>query len=378
MFIRYLFPFCTIFTRVTLASDVRVCNEDERIAHPILCNMVYRLIDDPRSMSLDIYHWAKRHNLLVGGDLVNEIPTVVKKRHLRDVSISGSNVPVVIAHGMGDSCFNSGIKSITRHISELLNNTYATCIPTGDTREKDTNNGFFLSMDASVEIFAGKVQADPALADGFQAMGFSQGNNVIRGYIAKFNDPPVKTFISVNGVNAGTAAVPYCIPSSSAKDNIDISFPSVCDLLMEQASRAAYTTYAQKHSFQANYWRDPRKKEFPTYQKHCQLAQWNNEGLTGVNETLRTNWSKTDRFVWILAEEDEMVWPKEGEQWGAPDPENPFRGILAREETAWFKENLFGLRTAEEAGKNIYTSFEGDHLQFSRDDLDEWVQKYFH
>ena len=28
------------------------------------------------------------------------------------------------------------------------------CIPTGDTRIEDTINGFFLNMDASVDVFA--------------------------------------------------------------------------------------------------------------------------------------------------------------------------------------------------------------------------------
>jgi palmitoyl-protein thioesterase len=40
-------------------------------------------------------------------------------------------------------------------------------------------------MDASVDVFAAKIQADPNLALGFNAIGFSQGNSLIRGYIQK-------------------------------------------------------------------------------------------------------------------------------------------------------------------------------------------------
>lgn len=354
------------------AALIRPCDSDEEhLAHPILCHKVNQYLEDPQSLSAELHDWAKEHGLLIQPPL--EVIGTSIQRRLR----SGSKTPVVMAHGMGDSCFNDGMQHVTERISTRLGGVYSTCIPTGDSQTEDTNNGYFLNMDASVDVFAQKVRADPHLQNGFHAMGFSQGNNVIRGYIARYNDPPVKTFISVNGVNAGEGAVPYCRPSflKSQSSSSSVNF-SMCDLLMEQASRAAYSEYAQQHSFQANYWRDPRESEFPTYQKYAQLANWNNEGLV-FNQTLKDNWSKTEQFVWVLAKQDGMVWPREGEQWGAPDSKDPFNVILPREQTPWFQQDLFGLRTAEEAGKNHYEEFDGDHLKFDWDDFDRWVTNYF-
>ena len=342
------------------------CNDDDRMMHPILCAAMDRIRDDPLSISNELYAWANEHNRLVDVRHSVKYPPVratIQRHRLGEANA----VPVVFAHGMGDSCFNSGMQRITARVSTQLNGVYSTCIATGSTHTEDTNNGYFLNMDASVVNFAKAVQQDPKLANGFHAIGFSQGNNVIRGYIAKFNDPPVKVFLSINGVNAGEGAVPYCRPSHLGG--------GICDLLMEQASRAAYTDYAQMHSFQANYWRDPRESEFPVYQKYAQLSNWNNEGFV-VNQTFKENFSKTNKFVWIMARDDGMVWPKEGELWGAPDPKNPFEHILPREETEWYRNDLFGLKTAEEAGKNYYESFQGDHLQFSMEDFDGWVAKY--
>jgi palmitoyl-protein thioesterase len=182
----------------------------------------------------------------------------------------------------------------------------------------------------------------------------------------------VHTFISVNGVNAGVGAVPYCRPTQLASQ---VGFFSMCDVLMEQASHRAYTEYAQEHIFQANYWRDPRPVERQAYKEYAQLAQWNNEN-DHVNQTLKENYAKTQKFVWILAEQDTMVWPKEGEHWGAPDPNDPFHKILPMNETEWYQKDLFGLRTADEAGKNHFESFDGDHLQFSMSDFEGWVTKY--
>jgi palmitoyl-protein thioesterase len=79
-----------------------------------------------------------------------------------------------------------------------------------------------------------------------------------------------------------------------------------------------------------------------------------------------------------MATEDGMVWPKEGEQWGMPDPDDPFnKRILPMNETEWYQKDLFGLKTAQEAGKNHFESFQGDHLQFTMEDFDRWVTTYF-
>ena len=344
----------------------RTCDSPELYEeHPVLCHMLDRLAEDEEALARDIFQWTGKHGLLVGENLPLASTTA-------STSFSSSkNLPVVFAHGMGDSCFNSGMQRIGAHTSELLGGVYVTCVPTGDTQSEDTTNGYFLNMDASVDVFASKIAQDPKLAKGFHAIGFSQGNNVIRGYIARYNDPPVDTFLSVNGVNAGVGAVPYCRPKETNEDSLQ---GGMCDLLMEQASRRAYTTWTQQHSFQANYWRDPRPVEQGKYEEFSQLARWNNEGQ--FNQTYKDNYAKTNKFVWILATEDAMVWPKEGEHWGAPDPKDPFHKILPMNETEWYQQDLFGLKTAQEAGKNYFDSFEGDHLQFQMDDFDRWVRTY--
>lgn len=303
-------------------TSTAVCSDEQTIAHPVLCQMLQRAQDDLPALVQDMHAHAAAHGLLVGHENWDTKQpnafTVVQQQRRRRLGDKNSKqqLPVVFAHGMGDSCFNSGMQRITQHVSDLLGGVYATCIATGKSQAEDTKNGYFLNMDASVDVFAAAVAADAKLQDGFHAIGFSQGNNVIRGYIARYNSPAVHTFISINGVNAGEGAVPYCRPSSTRtvqKDGL-LAF-DMCDYLMEQASRSAYTEFAQLHSFQANYWRDARPSAFAQYQRYSQLAKWNNEAGF-INTTLVENWSKTAAFVWIMAEEDGMVWPKEGEHWG--------------------------------------------------------------
>mmetsp|Transcript_423 Transcript_423/g.1175 ORF Transcript_423/g.1175 Transcript_423/m.1175 type:complete len:437 (-) Transcript_423:57-1367(-) len=351
----------------------RCKTERLREDHPVLCRMLDRVEDEPQELADEIHQWASEHRLLVKGpdasSTLQTMPSIPQDGQL----------PVVFAHGMGDSCFNSGMQSITKHASDLLGGVYSTCIPTAKTQSKDTSNGFFLNMDASVDVFAKAVQSDPNLKNGFHGIGFSQGCNVLRGYIARYNDPPVHTFLSVNGVNAGEGVVPSCRPNTDGaklRGSSDrLSGGSFCDLLMEQASKAAYTDWTQQHNFQANYWRDPRASEKEMYKKYSQLARWNNEG-NAFNQTFNDNWAKTSKFVWVLAKQDTMVWPKEGEHWGAPDPADPFKNVLPMEQTEWYIKDLFGLRTADEAGKNFFEDFDADHLQFTMVDFDRWVTTY--
>ena len=357
--------------------------------HPYLCHMLDRLSEDGESVAMEITSWAQLNGLLIDfKELSQDQNELSDNKGQQDtsktMSHAQSKLPVVMAHGMGDSCFNSGMQNIVEHTGTLLG-VYSTCIPTGSNQREDTNNGYFLNMDASVDVFAEAVRKDENLKDGFHAIGFSQGNNVIRGYIARYNEPAVDSFISLNGVNGGVGAVPYCEPKRrletaqkhseiTGEDNYN-ALGGICDLLMEQASKKAYTEWSQEHLFQANYWRDPRPVEKDSYRKFSQLAQWGNEGLT-FNQTLKDNWSKTKQFVWVLATQDGMVWPREGEQWGAPDPTDPFHSILRMNETEWYLKDLFGLKTAQEEGKNFFESFEGDHLQFTLDQYNEWVTSY--
>jgi len=279
---------------------------------------------------------------------------------------SAGQMPVVFMHGMGDSCFNEGMGDITNKTGAHLN-TYATCIPTGKDQGSDSNNGFFMTMDANVEEFAKRVKADPKLANGFNAVGFSQGNSIIRGYMQKYNNPKVSTWLSVHGTVVGVADFPSCNPHGL--------LGPVCRFLSDWVvGPAAYTTFVQNHLFQADYYRDPKSINGKEYKTHSQLAQWNNEGNT-VDPTIKENFIKTDRFVMIKAKEDSMVYPREGEHWGCYDTD--FKTLLTMNETRWYKEDLFGLQTVDKAGKIFFDTTEGNHLQFTEKQLFGWVDKHF-
>ena len=254
------------------------CIDQEWEDFPHHCHLMEYANTDAEQLSKELYDFSKTTGFVINEPSSpssssspennhNLVRTSTSRRNLESESNAASEftLPSVLAHGMGDSCFNHGMQSMTSRVSKLTSQ-YATCIPIGDNQHEDTIHGYLLSMDASIDIFAKKVKADPKLQKGFNAVGFSQGNNIIRGYIARYNDPPVNTFVSINGVNAGTGAVPYCMPSVQESESQPVSLSSfsyeksyshlknsmICNALMEIASNRAYSEFAQQHSFQAN------------------------------------------------------------------------------------------------------------------------------
>lgn len=267
---------------------------------------------------------------------------------------------------MGDSCFNRGMKQITKLVGKTLN-SYSTCVATGDNRISDTANGFLMTMDENVDVFAAKVRSDKKLKDGFNCVGFSQGNSICRGYIQKYNDPVVRNFLSVHGTVSGVAGFPNCDPQGP--------MGSACQTVAKLCGDLAYAEKSQNMLFQIDYFRDPYRVSSKQYKKNSQLAQWNNEGLI-VNDTYKTNFNKVTRFIMIKADNDSMVFPNEGEHWGHYKDDS-LTEVLTMRETQWYKQDLFGLKTADEAGKIIFNSTEGDHLQFDDDQLAWWLKNYF-
>jgi palmitoyl-protein thioesterase len=283
---------------------------------------------------------------------------------------SASVLPLVFLHGMGDSCFNRGMANIAEGAGNHMG-VYSVCIPTGDTRIKDILNGFILSMDDSVDIMAQAVQNNTELANGFNCVGLSQGNNLCRGYIQKYNGvdgmPIAVTHISIHGPVVGVASLPSCEVDGSGK-----GAGVLCKKVSALLGKLAYKTAIQNHLFQANYFRQVKDTDSIDYKDNSQMAAWNNEGTT-IDATIKENFAKTSRFAMIKANADTVVVPREGEWYGCYD-EN--YNLLDMKETLWYVNDSFGLRTADEAGKIVFNSTEGNHLDFSTEQLFGWLDLY--
>jgi palmitoyl-protein thioesterase len=88
------------------------------------------------------------------------------------LAASGSP-PVVLWHGMGDSCCNplslgSIIKLIERQLTPA---PYIHSIRIGSNIEEDTSNGFFMNVNHQIEYACKLLNADKNLTQGYHAIG---------------------------------------------------------------------------------------------------------------------------------------------------------------------------------------------------------------
>ena len=185
--------------------------------------------------------------------------------------------------------------------------------------------------------------------------------------MCRYNDPPVANFLSVHGTVSGVAGFPQCDPAGL--------LGPVCKPLERLCGDLAYNSLTQSLLFQVNYFRDPYRVNTSEYKAHSEIAQWNNEG-EAVNATYKENFAKVARFIMIKAEKDTMVFPREGEWWGH-FADGSQEEVLAMRDTDWYKDDLFGLKTVDEAGKIFFNSTAGNHLDFSEAQLSWWVENLF-
>lgn len=223
-----------------------------------------------------------------------------------------------------------------------------------------------MNLDDQVDYFAQVVQQDPHLTKGFNAVGYSQGNLIIRGYIERYNSPPVLNFISMHGPMAGVASFPGCSLDRTACVDLD-----------EILGAVAYTPFMQKHLAQANYYRDPLM--IPRYLAGDKfLADINNErSPESVVASYGTNFASLNSICLVKALGDTVVIPNDSE-WFGFYKDGSIEDIWRYDETPWYSEDYFGLKTLDLDKGNLYfNTTEGDHLKFSTDYLLDLVGLYF-
>lgn len=88
------------------------------------------------------------------------------------VAVAGSP-PVVIWHGMGDSCCNPlSIGSIIKLIERKMTPApYIHSIRIGSNAEEDTANGFFMNANHQIDYACKLLNADKNLTQGYHAVG---------------------------------------------------------------------------------------------------------------------------------------------------------------------------------------------------------------
>uniref|UniRef100_A0A8C1CCP0 Palmitoyl-protein thioesterase 1 n=1 Tax=Cyprinus carpio carpio TaxID=630221 RepID=A0A8C1CCP0_CYPCA len=269
-----------------------------------------------------------------------------------------ASVPLVIWHGMGDSCCNPlSMGAIKKMVEEEVPGIYVLSLMIGKSVVQDTENSFFMDVNEQVSFVCDQLAQDPKLKGGYNAMGFSQGSQFLRGVVQRCPDPPMKNLISVGGQHQGVFGLPRCPGESS----------HICDWIRKMLNSGAYTDTVQKHLVQAQYWHDPLNDDL--YKKHSLfLADINQERV--VNETYKKNLMSLNKFVMVKFLQDTM--------WFGFYKPGQAKELETLQESAIYTEDRLGLAEMDSAGKLVFLATDGDHLQFTREWFNDNLLPYLH
>jgi len=281
-----------------------------------------------------------------------------------EYTYDGSNVafaatenalPTAVFHGMGDACFNPGMKQFTKHIGDKTG-TYAVCLSYGEFIASFTTD-----FDTQVKKACAAVQADKNLQGEFNVVGLSHGGLVARYIVEKCElKGRVSKMVTFGGPHQGVASIPRCTGGT------------FCKMVDWMADQFVYTSLVQEHLGPAAYFKAPSK--YQTYlEKNIFLPDLNNE-KTQKDTTAAAKLAALDKALLIQFSEDTMVIPKESEWFGWYAPgENVYGKVIDMEDTDLYKEDWIGLQKLDKAQKVLRWSIKGNHLQFTMADVDKVI-----
>jgi len=286
--------------------------------------------------------------------LVSSILLLVFIVHI-DARVAAPNYrPVVIWHGMGDTCcYSFSMGAIKSEIERLLPGIYVYSVMIGNNMAEDELEGFISNANDQVDFFCKKVKADPNLKNGFNAVGFSQGSQFLRAYVERCNDPPVYNLISMGGQHMGVADIPQC----------ELINGTICRIVQELLAFGAYTPFVQANVIQAQYFKDPFQYE--TYlQYNILIADINNERAT-KNPLYKKNLISLNQLILFKFDLDTVVVPKDSE-WFAFFPPNSTSVIIPMKQQPIYQEDWIGLKTLDQSGRlHLLDIPNADHMQFT-------------
>lgn len=302
-----------------------------------------------------------------------------------EIDYGNRSVPIVLWHGMGDSCCNPlSLGAFKETLEKHIPGVYVHSLRIGDNFAQDTENGFFMNVNDQVAMACQKIGQDPKLSNGYNAIGFSQGSQFLRA-VAQRCPQGMRNLISFGGQHQGVYGgcdilqirfflhvinplIISGIPSCFGEDH------TICDYVRRLLNYGAYKSWIQDYLVQAQYWHDPLDEA--TYKaKSLFIAEINNERPV-KNWTYAENMKKLSNFVMVKFTEDSMVDPIASEWFEFYQPGQADQ-IQPLEQTKLYQEDWLGLKALKESGRLHFLISRGNHLQFTEHFLVEKIVKPF-
>mmetsp|Transcript_33418 Transcript_33418/g.60379 ORF Transcript_33418/g.60379 Transcript_33418/m.60379 type:complete len:320 (-) Transcript_33418:239-1198(-) len=273
--------------------------------------------------------------------------------HLKTLLKNGTEaLPVVIWHGMGDTCCDSHSIGSIKNLIEKQLGVFVYSIQTGNTPNKDLIGGYFGNVNDQVARACEAIRNIPELQNGYNGLGFSQGGQFLRAVVQRCQQtgPSMRTLITFGAQHQGVMSVPGCAFNASGP----------CKTVQKLLSYGAYLPWIHDHVVQAQYFKDPYRLD--SYRKNnVFLADINNdvEGANAKNPLYGRNLATLEKLVLFKFSQDQMVAPPESSWFSFYNGTT----IVPLREQALYTEDWIGLRTLDELGRLEMDVIAGGHME---------------
>ncbi|CAI2374488.1 unnamed protein product [Moneuplotes crassus] len=260
--------------------------------------------------------------------------------------------PIAVFAGFGDDCRNPGMSRFAKFFGEGLNTT-SKCIQIGS----GAASSIFMSFEDQGKAACEEIAKDPIFDGEFSVVGNSQGGLIARYVVEKCQNLKgrVRNMATFGAPHFGVGKFPRCFKGI------------ICDVLNYVVDFGVYWKMIQNHVGPAGYFRDAHHLDYykdhstflPSINNEREFDQEAYERMAGLNKVFLGMFSK-----------DGMIYPPSSAWFNELRPDG---SILSFNETELYTKDLLGLKTLYEEGRIVFHEFDGDHLQFSLDDVEEYV-----
>ena len=262
-------------------------------------------------------------------------------------SVSPSIYPIAVLHGFGASCGGHYDRTFVSNLSQRLYPTYIKCIESGAGFDSVTTSILAQSKQAC-DI----INSDSNFHGNFSIVTLSQGAVIARYIITHCPlKGTVRKLVTIGGPLMGVSMVPKCLHGS------------ICFALKKFAGLFCRTKWVQNNVGPAGYYFDNTQRGAST--EFLDLIN-NKERDTVIKERML----QLEKMVLIKYHNDTMIYPKET-AWFEMLDEN--EKVIKYNETKLYKEDLIGLKELNEKGKVEFIAWYGEHMEYTMEDLDNYV-----
>jgi len=334
-------------------------------------------------------------------------------------------LPVVLWHGMGDSCCALGsIGGVAKFIESRLG-VFAHSVATGEGELRDVASSFYGNVNDQVATVCRELTTSADLArelrGGFNMVGFSQGGQFLRAVVQRCGHElpgPVHALVTLGAQHAGVSNAPACAGAETGDGGGGggNGAAAACAAMQAALALGAYSPWVRDHVVQAQYFKAPGSID-EYLERNVFLPDINNElraGGGGVggdggdgdktggrsagaekrgNEgsssggsgggssraaLYKANLQSLERLVLYKFENDTVVEPSDSSFfgfWGEGDDE---RRVVPLRESRLYKDDLLGLRALDERGALVLDLVrDANHMQFTMRWFEENVMDKF-